>query len=267
MPFDPTNRRQFITLLGGVAAWPLAARAQQEPIQRIGILMDFAADDPEGQARLAAFLRGLAELGWIVDRNIRIDQRWSAAHVDRLRRYAAELVALAPHAILGGGATAVRSLQEVTDKVPIVFAGVTDPAGAGLVASVARPGGNSTGFANFEYGMSTKWLELLKKIAPGVTRAGVIRDPSGVGGGAQFGAIQSVASSLAIEVSPIDARDAGGVERAITTFARSSNSGLIVTSSRFATVHRKLLITIAARHRLPVVYPYRYYVVSGGLVS
>jgi putative ABC transport system substrate-binding protein len=261
------KRRDFITLLGGATLWPLATRAQQsERVRRIGVLMDFAAEDTEGQARLTALLRGLAELGWIVDRNLRIDPRWGATDVDRVRRYAAELVALTPDLILAGGATAVRSLQQATDNVPIVFAGVTDPVGAGLVASLARPGGNSTGFINFEYGIGTKWLELLKQITPGVTRAGVIRDSSGVGGGAQFGAIQGVAPSFAVEVSPIDVRDAGAIERAITAFAHSANGGLIVTSSRFAVVHRDLIIALAARHRLPAVYPYRHYVMRGGLI-
>ena len=264
------RRREFITLIGGAAAagvWPRAARVQQAgPVRRVGVLMDFAAADPEGQARLTAFLQGLAELGWIAGRNVRIDHRWGATDVDRVRTYAAELVALAPDLVLAGGATAVRSLQQATGTVPIVFAGVTDPVGGGLVASLAQPGGNSTGFTNFEYGMATKWLELLKQIAPGVTRTAVIRDPSGVGGGAQFGAIQGVAPSLGVEVSPVDARYAGGIERAVTAFARSSNGGLIVTSSRFAVVHRDLIITLAARHRLPAVYPYRHYVISGGLI-
>jgi putative ABC transport system substrate-binding protein len=262
------QRRSFITLLGGAAAaWPIAARGQQsERMRRIGVLMDFAADDPEGSARLAAFQQGLAELGWTVDRNVRIDPRWAATDVDRVGKYAAELVGLAPDVILAGGATAVRSLQQATSKVPIIFAGVTDPVGGGLVASLAHPGGNSTGFTNFEYGISTKWLELLKQIAPGVTRVGVIRDPAGVGGGAQFGAIQGVAPSFGVEVRPIDARDVGAIERAVMSFARSSNGGLIVTSSRFAVVNRNLIITLAARHRLPAVYPYRHYVMGGGLV-
>jgi ABC-type uncharacterized transport system substrate-binding protein len=262
------RRREFITLLGGTAAtWPLAARAQQgERMRRIGVLMDFAADDPEGQARLTALLQRLGELGWIADRNVLIDHRWGATDVDRVRRYAVELVGLTPDVLLGAGATAVRSLQQATGTVPIVFAGVTDPVGGGLVASLARPGGNSTGFTNFEYSIGTKWLELLKQIAPGVTRTAVIRDPSGVGGGAQFGAIQGAASSFGVEVSPVDARDAGRLESAVTAFAHSSNGSLIVTSSRFAQVHRDLIITLARRHRLPAVYPYRHYVTSGGLV-
>jgi putative tryptophan/tyrosine transport system substrate-binding protein len=261
------HRRKFITLLVA-ATWPLAARAQQaERVRRIGALIDFAADDPEGQARLAAFVQALHELGWTDGGNTRIDQRWGAADVDRVRRYAAELAALAPDIILAGGATALRSLQQATQTVPIVFAAVTDPVGGGLVASLAQPGGNSTGFTNFEYGISTKWLELLKQITPGVKRTAVIRDPTGVGGGAQFGAIQGAAASFGVEVSPVDVRDADGIERALTAFARSANGGLIVTSSRFSFVHRDLIITLAARHRLPAVYPYRHYVLRGGLIS
>jgi putative ABC transport system substrate-binding protein len=260
------RRREFVAGLAGAAAWPIAARAQQpERMRHIGVLIDFAADDAEGQARLTAFLQGLAEFGWTVDRQVRVDTRWGATDVDRLSRYAAELVALEPDVFLVGGASAVRSVQHATGTKPIVFAGVTDPVGGGLVASLAQPGGNSTGFTNFEYGITTKWLELLKQIASGLTRAAVIRDPSGVGGGAQFGAIQAVASSLGVNVSPIDVRDAGGIERAVASFARFSNGGLIVTSSRFAVVHRELIITLAAQHLLPAVYPYRHYVTSGGL--
>jgi ABC-type uncharacterized transport system substrate-binding protein len=262
------KRRQFVGLLGGAAAaWSVLARAQQAgPVRRIGVLLDFAGEDSEGHARLAAFARGLAELGWIADRNVRIEHRSGATDVDRLRRHATELVALAPDLVLAGGASALRSLQEATATVPIVFAGVTDPVGGGLVASLAKPGGNSTGFTNFEYGIGTKWLELLKQIVPGVTRTAVVRDPSGVGGGAQFGAIQGVAPSFGVEVSPVDAREAGTIERAVAAFARSPNGGLIVTSTRFAVLHRDLIITLAARHRLPAVYPYRHYVTSGGLI-
>jgi putative tryptophan/tyrosine transport system substrate-binding protein len=262
------RRRDFITLLGGVTvAWPLAARAQQrERMRRIGVLLDFAADDSEGQARLAAFVRAFADLGWTADRNVRIESRSGATDVDRVRRHAAELVALAPEVVLAGGATALRSLQQATATVPIVFVGVTDPVGAGLVASLAKPGGNSTGFINFEYGIGTKWLELLKQIAPGVTRTAVVRDPAGVGGGAQFGAIQGVAPSFGVEVIPVDARDAGAIERGVAALARSPNGGLIVTSTRFAVIHRDLIIALVAQHRLPAVYPYRHYVTSGGLI-
>ena len=206
------KRREFITLLiAASVAWPMVAPAQQaERLRRIGVLLDFAADDPEGQARLAALVQALGQLGWIVDQNMRIEPRWGATDVQRVRKYAVELVGLTPDVIVAGGATSVRSLQQATDSVPIVFAGVTDPVGGGLVASLARPGSNSTGFINFEYSIGTKWLELLKQIAPGVKRTAVVRDPLGVGGGAQFGAIQGAASSFGVEVSPLDARDADG---------------------------------------------------------
>jgi putative ABC transport system substrate-binding protein len=262
------KRREFIAGLGGAAAWPGVARAQQaDGLRRIGVLLDFDADDPEGQMRITAFLQELAELGWIADRNVQIDRRWGSTNVERIRRYAAELVALAPDVVLTSGATAVRSMQLATGTVPIVFAGVTDPVGAGIVDSLARPGGNATGFMGFEYGIATKWLELLKQVASDVTRTAIIRDATGVGGGAQFGAIQGVAPSFGVEVIPVDVRDASVIERTVAAFARSSNGGLIVTSTRFAIVHRNLIIALAARHRLPAVYPYRHYVTSGGLIS
>ena len=250
------RRREFITLLGGAAAaWPLAARAQQgERMRRIGVLMSSAADDPEGQARIAAFLQGLQQLGWTDGRNVRIDTRWAAGNADDIRKYAAELVALAPDVILATGSAIVAPLLQATRAVPIVFVHVPDPVGAGFVDSLARPGGNATGFIMFEYGLSGKWLELLKQIAPGVTRAAVIRDPAITAGIGQFAAIQSVAPSLGVEVSPVNVRDAGEIERAVTAFARSSNGGLIVTASALAAVHRDLIITLAARHKLPAVY-------------
>jgi putative ABC transport system substrate-binding protein len=264
------RRREFITLLGSAAAsWPLAARAQQpERMRRIGALIPQAADNPESQIIVGAFLQGLQELGWTLGRNVRIDYRWgAAADDDRVRRFAAELAALAPDIILAFGATTVRALQRATATVPIVFVNVSDPVSAGLVASLAQPGGNATGFLSLEYGMSTKWLELLKQIAPGMTRAAVIRDPTAVGGAGQLGAIQGVAPSFGVEVSPIDSRDAGGIERAVSAFARGSNGGLIVTTSRLARHHRDLIITLAARHKLPAVYPNRVFVTAGGLVS
>ena len=264
-----SSRREFITLLGGAAAaWPLAARAQQgERVRRIGVLMNVAADDPEAQARNAAFLQGLQELGWTVGRNVRIDYRWAAGDADRLRRYAAELVALAPDVVLASGTSTVGPLQQATRTVPIVFAGVADPVGAGFVDSLARPGGNATGFISFEYGLSGKWLELLKEIAPGVTRVAVLRDSAISGGTGQFGAIQSVAPSLGVEVIPINVRDAGEIERAVAAFARAPNGGLIVTASGLAIVHRELIVMLAARHKLPAVYYYRFFVTDGGLVS
>jgi putative tryptophan/tyrosine transport system substrate-binding protein len=262
------RRREFIRLVGGVAGWPLVARAQQgERVRRIGVLMNVAADDPEAQARNVAFLQGLHELGWTEGRNVRIDYRWAAGDADRLRRYAAELVALAPDVVLASGTSTVGPLQRASGTVPIVFAGVADPVGAGFVNSMARPGSNATGFISFEYGLSGKWLELLKQIAPGVTRVAVLRDPEISGGTGQFGAIQSVAPSFGVELSPINVRDAGEIERAIAAFARSSNGGLILTASGLAMVHRDLIIALAARHKLPTIYYYRIFVSAGGLVS
>jgi putative tryptophan/tyrosine transport system substrate-binding protein len=263
------KRREFITLFGGAAAaWPLAAHAQQiERMRRIGVLMNVAADDPEAQARNVAFLQGLHELGWTDGRDVRIDYRWAAGDADRLRRYAAELVALAPDVVLASGTSTVGPLQRASGTVPIVFAGVADPIGAGFVNSMARPGGNATGFISFEYVLSGKWLELLKQIAPGVTRVAVLRDPEISGGTGQFGAIQSVAPSFGVELSPINVRDAGEIERAIAAFARSSNGGLILTASGLAFVHRDLIIALAARHKLPTIYYYRIFVSAGGLVS
>jgi putative ABC transport system substrate-binding protein len=263
------RRREFITLFGGAAAaWPLAAHAQQtERMRRIGVLMNVAADDPEAQARNVAFLQGLHELGWTDGRDVRIDYRWAAGDADRLRRYAAELVALAPDVVLASGTSTVGPLQRASGTVPIVFAGVADPVGAGFVNSMARPGSNATGFISFEYVLSGKWLELLKQIAPGVTRVAVLRDPEISGGTGQFGAIQSVAPSFGVELSPINVRDAGEIERAIAAFARSSNGGLILTASGLAMVHRDLIIALAARHKLPTIYYYRIFVSAGGLVS
>jgi ABC-type uncharacterized transport system substrate-binding protein len=262
------GRRDFITLLGGAATWPLAARAQQaEQLRRIGVLMAAAADDPEYQARMAAFLQGLAQLGWTDGGNVQIDIRWGASDPDRSRRAAAELVALAPDVILATGSATVGPLLQITRDVPIVFVIVPDPVGAGFVASLARPGGNATGFTMFEYGISAKWLELLKQIAPGVTRAAVLRDPAITGGIGQWGAIQSVAPSVGVGVSPVNVRDAGEIERGVTAFVRGSNGGLIVTGSASVTIHRDLIVTLAARHKLPAVYYERFFVAAGGLIS
>ena len=263
------RRREFITLLGGAAAaWPLAARAQpRERMRRIGVLMNTAADDPEGRARLAAFLQELQQLGWTDGRNVRIDTRWGAGDAERFRRYAAELVALAPDVILAAGSPVMGALQQATRTVPIVFALVADPVGSGYVASLARPGSNATGFASTEFGISGKWLELLKEITPGVTRVAVLRDPTNALGIGQFAAIQSVAPSFGVELSPIDVRDAGEIERDITAFARSSNGGLIVPAGPLAALHRELIITLAARHRLLTVYPTRFFAAGGGLIS
>jgi ABC-type uncharacterized transport system substrate-binding protein len=264
------RRREFITLLGGAAAaWPLAARAQQQPerMRRIGVLTNLVADDPEAQARVGAFLQGLQELGWAVGRNMRIEYRWGAGDADRTRGYAAELVALAPDVILTSGASALAPLLQATRSVPVVFAQVPDPVGAGFVNSLARPGGNTTGFITYEYGLSGKWLELLTQIAPSVTRAAVIRDPAVSAGTGQWGAIQAVAPSVRVLVSPVNVRDAGEIERDVAAFAHGSNSGLIVTASALAIRHRNLIVTLAARHRLPAVYYQRGFVTGGGLIS
>ncbi len=264
------RRREFLGALGSAAVtWPLAARAQQgEWVRSIGVLMASTADDPESQARIAAFTQALKQLGWTDGRNLRIDTRWATSNADDLRRHATELAALAPDVILAAAGTAtVAPLLQATRTVPIVFVVVIDPVGAGFVASLARPGGNATGFTMFEYGMSGKWLELLKEIAPRVTRAAVLRNPGVASGIGQFAAVQAVAPSLGVELSPVDARDAPEIERAVTAFARSSNGGLIVTSSPVATRHRDLIITLADRLRLPAVYASRFFVTGGGLIS
>jgi putative ABC transport system substrate-binding protein len=262
------KRREFISLVGGAAAWPLTARAQQgERIRRIGVLVSRAEDDPEGQAQVAAFLQTLQSLGWTTGRNVQIDIRWGAADAANSRRYAAEMVALAPDVILTASSAPTAALQEATRTLPIVFVNVADPVGAGYVASLARPGGNVTGFTFVEYGMSGKWLELLKEIAPRVTRVAILRDPTLAVGIGQLGAILSVAPSFRVEASPIDVRNADEIERAITDFARTVNGGLIVTASPGGLVHRKLIITLAAQHRLPTVYFLRGFVKDGGLIS
>ena len=262
------KRREFISLVGGAAAWPLTARAQQgERMRRIGVLMAFAVDDPEGQARVAVFVQALQSLGWTTGRNVQIDVRWGVADAASARRSAAEMVALAPDVILAGASAATAAVQEATRTLSIVFVNVTDPVGAGYVASLARPGGNITEFTLVEYGMSGKWLELLKEIAPRVTRVAVLRDPALAIGPGQFGAIQSVAPSFRVEASPIDVRNADEIERTITDFARTVNGGLIVTTSPRAVNHRKLIVTLAAQHRLPAVYFIRDFVKDGGLIS
>jgi putative ABC transport system substrate-binding protein len=264
------RRREFIILLGGAAvAWPLAARAQQaDRMRRVGVLVSRIADDPEEQARLAAFVQGLQELGWTEGRNVRIDYRWAAGDADRSRTYAAELVALAPDVIVAAGSQSVAALEQTTRTVPIVFASVVDPVGAGYVTRLARPGGNATGFTAFEYSLSGKWLELLKEIAPNLTRIAILRDPALAAGIGQFAVIQAMAPpSFGVELSPIDVRDAGEIERDVAAFARESNGGLIVTASAGAATHSELIIMLAARHRLPAVYPFRYFVTSGGLIS
>jgi len=264
------KRREFITLVGGATlAWPLAAGAQQqgERMRRIGVLMPIAAGDPEGQARLAAFQQGLQQLDWTDGRNVHIDTRWSAGNAADMRNDVAEIVALAPDVILASGAPSLGPLLQATQTVPIVFAIVPDPVGAGFVDSLSLPGGNATGFLLLEYSLSGKWLELLKEIAPSVTRAAVLRDSTATAGIGQFAVIQAVAPSVGVDVSPVSMRDAAEIERAVAAFARSANDGLILTAGALSTVHRDLIIALAARHKLPAVYYERSFVAAGGLIS
>jgi ABC-type uncharacterized transport system substrate-binding protein len=262
------KRRQFIRLIGGAAVgWPLAARAQQsDGTRRIGVLMHSPSNDVEAQARVAAFLRAMEEAGWTVGRNLRIDYRWSVGDRARLFKDAAELAALNPDVILAGVGATSPALQQATQTVPIVFAQSIDPVGAGYVDSLSHPGGNLTGFIQFEYSLSGKWLGLLKEMAPQVTRVAVLREPGPAGLG-QWTIIQSVAQSLNIELKPIELRDAGEFERAIASFARTPNSGMITVVSAASLIHRELIVTLAARHRLPTVYAYRVFVTNGGLIA
>lgn len=260
------KRRQFITLVGGAAVtWPVTVRAQPvERVRRIGVLMNLSPDDQEGQARLAAFAQALRELGW--DDRLRIEIRWATA--DNIRRHATELTASAPDVLLAANGTAtVAPLLQATRSVPIVFVNVIDPVGAGFIASLAQPGGNATGFTIYEYSMSGKWLELLKEISPAVTRVAVLRDPAIASGIGQFGALQALAPSLGVELSPVDVRDSSEIERAVAAFVRGPNDGLIVTATPLAAVHRDAIIGIVTQHRLTAVYPYRFFVAAGGLVS
>jgi putative ABC transport system substrate-binding protein len=262
------RRRNFITLLGSAAAWPLAARAQQsDRMRRIGILLPAAADDVEFQARVGAFLQSLALLGWTIGRNVRVDTRWAGANAADIRRHAAELAALAPDVVLAHNAVTAGSLLQATGTVPIVFAIATDPVGAGLIDSLARPGANVTGFMTTEYSMGAKWLELLKQIAPSVTRAAVLRDATQGSGTGVFAAIQAVAPSFRVEVNPVNVRDAGEIERAVAAFALAPNGGLIVTGTAATQLHRDLIIALAAQHKQPAVYFDRNFVTAGGLIS
>jgi len=263
------RRREFITLLGGAAAaWPLSARAQQAGgMRRIGVIESAGADNPDALARHAAFLQGLQQLGWTDGRNVRIDTRWAAGNAADLRKYVAELVALAPDVIVSAGSTGMAPLLQATRTVPIVFAIVPDPVGSGFVDSLSRPGGNATGFMMFEYSLCGKWLELLKEIAPGVTRAAILRDAAITAGIGQFAVIQSVAPSVGVEVSPINLGDAAKIEGAVAAFAHAANGGLILTASALSAVHRDLIITLAARYKLPAVYDERSYAAAGGLIS
>jgi putative ABC transport system substrate-binding protein len=272
MQTDRLKRRKFLTLLGGVAvAWPVAVDAQQrERMRRVGVLINYAADDPAAQSRLTAFLQGLAQLGWTERNNVRIDIRWGASDGERIRRHVSELLALAPDVILTVGGPTTGPVLRATNTVPVVFVQVSDPVGGGFVESLARPSGNATGFMNLEYGMAGKWLELLKEVAPSVTRAAVLRNLSTASGPGQFGAIQAVAPALGVEISPINMRDARQdaeeVERAVTTFAHIANSGLIITAGSLIN-RRDLIIKLAALHRLPAVYSDQLYVTDGGLIS
>jgi putative tryptophan/tyrosine transport system substrate-binding protein len=261
------KRRDFIAGVA-VAGWPVAARAQQPPqkVRRVGVLMNLAADDREGQARLALFRRALQDAGWVDGQNVKIETRWGAGNVDRFRKYAAELVALEPDVILTATTPAVVQLKQATRTVPIVFVGVIDPVGSGLVASLSRPGGNVTGFLLFEYALAAKWLDVLKEIAPGVTRVAVLRDPTISSGIGQFAAVQAV-GLIGIDLSAIDMSDADEIDRAVTEFARGSNDGLIVTASRFGSNHPEAIVAIAAEHKLPAVYSSNNFVGAGGLIS
>jgi putative tryptophan/tyrosine transport system substrate-binding protein len=262
------RRRQFLTLLGGAVAWPLPAQAQQvERARRVGVLMYTTPDEPESQARITALAQGLQEAGWSVGRNLRIDTRWSSGDLARLGRDAAELVALGADVLVAGTGPTTAALQQATRTVPIVMAQGVDPVGGGFVKSLARPGGNTTGFTQFEFGLSAKWLELLREVTPHVTRVGVIREPIGQVGVAQWAVIGAAASPLGVELSPINLHIAGDTERAVSEFARESNVGLIVLVSTVATIQRELIVTLAARYRLPAVYPYRFFVAGGGLMS
>ena len=264
-------RREFIAGLGGTVVWPLAARAQQrhDRMRRVGVLTNLPADDAQMKTRNAAFLESLQQLGWTPGRNVEIEYRWGAEVADRNREYAAELVALAPDLIVSaGGSPGLAALQRATRTVPIVFANIVDPVGQGFVEGLARPGSNITGFTIFEYGLSVKWLELLKELVPGMSQVAVARDAASAIGNGQWGAIQSVAPSFGVELRPVDVHDLSAIERAVAAFARGAkNGGLIVTGSTFAVVHRALFITVAARHRLPAVYPFRFFVPGGGLIS
>jgi len=263
------KRREFITLLGGTAAaWPLVARAQlDDRVRRIGVLIQVAEGDLQARIEVAAFLRELQKLGWSEGRNFRVDMRWGGGAADRIRKYAAELIALAPEVVLASGGTVVGALQQVSQHVPIVFVNVTDPIGRGYVASLARPNGNATGFTSFEFAMGGKWLEVLKEIAPRVKHVAVLRDPVITAGIGYLAAIHAMAVSIGVEVTPIDVRSISDIERVVAAFARTSNGGLIVTADPAAIVHREAIITLAARHRLPAIYPYRFFVTSGGLIT
>jgi putative ABC transport system substrate-binding protein len=262
------RRRDFIKgIVGSASAWPLAANAQVDRMRRVGVLLPATSDDAQYQAWFGAFLQALGQSGWIIGRNVQIDTRWATPNADAIRRHATELVALAPDVILSPGASTVGPLLQATRTIPIVFTIVADPVGAGFVASLARPGGNATGFTSFEYGIGGKWLELLKQIVPNLTRVGVLRDAATPSGVALFGIIQATASSLRVETDPLDLRDATEIERTVTAFAEPSTGALIITPHGSAIIHRDLIIKLATRYRLPAVYWERFFVAAGGLTS
>jgi len=262
------KRREFLTLLGGAAAWPAAARAQQgERNRRVAVFTALAPDDPENQSRIAAFQQEMQRLGWTEGQNLRITYHSVGSDAEHVRKEAAELVTLAPDVILANGGTTMVPLHQLNRSVAVVFVNVPDPVGAGFVASLARPGGNATGFTVYEYGISGKWLELLKQVAPGVARVAVLRDPANPSGMGQWGVIQAVSPSFGVELRPVDNRNADEIERGITTFAQEPNGGMIVVANAFSVVHRDLIIRLAARHRLPAVYPYRFFCIGGGLIA
>jgi putative ABC transport system substrate-binding protein len=262
------RRRDFITLLGGAAIWPLAARAQRlDRTRRVGVLMTLEESDSSGMERISAFAEELRKLGWSTPGNLSLDVRWGAGDLSRLRQYAAELIGLSPDVVLAVGGVTMQALQQASSNVPVVFAQVLDPVGAGYVASLARPGGNFTGFTNFEYGVTGKWLELLKEAAPHITRAVILRDPAATAGTAQLAAIQAVAPSLRVEITPLSLHDRAHLERDLVTFARVPNGGVIVPAGAQVTIHRELIIALVSQLRLPAIYPYRHFVNSGGLLS
>ena len=260
------RRRDFIAGLGGAMAMPFAARAQ-ERVRRVGMIMNATAEETEAQSYVAAFQQGMQESGWSVGRNLRIDLRWGGADTDRMRRYAAELAALSPDVMIAAGGVVVTAIHRVTKAIPIVFAQSIDPVGAGHVESLARPGGNVTGFAQFEYGLAGKWPELLKEIVPGLKRVGVVRDPANAAGIGQWAIIQAAATATGMEVTPLPVREPGEIERGIAAFARSPDGGVVVPASASATLHRDLVIASTLRHRVPAVFPYRHFVAAGGLIS
>jgi len=260
------RRREFISFVGGAAAWPLAADAQPTEMRRIAVIIG-VADDPQGQARLAAFTDGMRTLGWTDGRNVHFEIRFSGGSPDRARSDAADMVGIGPDVIVANGAAVIGALQQLTKTIPVVFAQVVDPVSSGFVESLARPGGNLTGFTSVDYSIGAKWLETLRGIAPGVVRVGVLRDPTLPAGSGQLGAIQGVAAVFGVSVVALDVREVGAIERAVSTFAKEPNGGMIVLATPLATVHRDVIVRLAARERLPTIYPYRYFVTSGGLIS